>query len=133
MHDLQVPSLPAPARLSPYSSSSSHPRLQKTLGVLGILCRVRGDGCPPPTPPGRADLSRGALDLHSFEFTTDLGRDQRESGPSLFIIKDLWTETKAGGGGGHAGEGPRPSKGRSWAPRPPLVPGAEAGSDGALH
>lgn len=39
--------------------------------------------CPRPAAPRRADLSRRELYLHSFEFTTDLGRDQRENGSSL--------------------------------------------------
>ena len=82
---------------------------------------------PPPAPPGRADLSRGTLDLHSFGFSTDAGRDQRESGPSL-LNPGLVDRNQAGGGGRHASEGPRPRKGGPWVPRLLSGPGTEAGS-----
>lgn len=73
MHDLLAgASLPHAPPLPP-------PPLARLAGV-GWALRGSGETVPPPR---RADLSRRALYLHSFEFTTDLGRDQRENGSSL--------------------------------------------------
>lgn len=87
--------------------------------------RVRGDGCPPPAPPGRADVSRRALDLHSFEFTTDLGRDQRESGPSLFN-QGLVDRNPGLGRRRACGWGAQAQEGRILGAAPSLRAGAEA-------
>lgn len=59
--------------------------------------------------------------MHSFEFTADLGRIKGKVTWAC-LIKGLWTETKAWGGGGLAGEGPWRRKGGSLAPRPPFAP-----------
>lgn len=50
--------------------------------------------------------------MHSFEFTADLGRIKGKV-TRAGLIKGLWTETKAWGGGGLAAEGPRRRKGGS--------------------
>lgn len=129
MHDLQVLGLPAPARPSP--SSTTPPPAPESPGRMGTLQGERSR-VPPPTPRGCADLSPGALDLHSFEFTTDLGRDQRESGPSLFKL-EVVDRNPADSGGGHAGKGRRRRKDRSWPLRPPWSWARSAGFAALTH
>lgn len=85
MHDLLAgASLPHAPPLPP------PPTLARLAGV-GWALRGSGETVPPPR---RADLSRRALYLHSFEFTTDLGRDQRENGSSLLNRGVMEKKTK---------------------------------------
>lgn len=109
MHDLLAgASLPHAPPLPP-------PPLARLAGV-GWALRGSGETVPPPR---RADLSRRALYLHSFEFTTDLGRDQRENGSSLLnqgvMAKKKKKKAKPENNGGHAVEGPGPRMGLSRA------------------
>lgn len=74
MHDL------LPGASLPHAPPLPPPPTLAGLAGVGWALRSSGETVPPPR---RADLSRRALYLHSFEFTTDLGRDQRENGSSL--------------------------------------------------
>lgn len=110
LHLLPGPPYPPPSLLVPLSP----PGLQKPLSMLATW-RGRRSQEPPPSP-GRAELSRGAPDPHSFGFTTDSGRGQRESGPSRF---NQGLVDRNQGWGRRRARGAAPARnGRSWAPRP---------------
>lgn len=86
----------------------------------------KGETAPPPVPaPARTSPAEPYICIPLRLPRTWGGIKGKVARACL--SKRLWTETEAESGGGHAGAGRRPRKGRSWAPRPPLELGARHG------
>lgn len=120
---------PAPAR--PTSSSSSHPRLQKPLGVLSTSQGKRRRVPPHPLlPAARTSPAEPGICIPLSLPPTWGGIKGKVTRACL--IKGLCTETQAGGGEGRACAGAlvgeEPASGAapsSWSPAPrPAAPGA---------